>query len=156
MIVQIQTYNRRLVFFLSIVALAIGGVIYLSYRSETLLMFRWADALNLNDFVARLRQLMAIYEPSDFVKYNLPDGLWSISYFLIILSIWGKIDKENITWFCIMPIIALISEIMQLTPLMPGRFDWCDVICYSLSLFILITIKTVKICTRKKTYQSLQ
>lgn len=156
MTVRVQAYSRYLALFLSIVALTIGGVIYLSYRSETLLMFRWAKSLHLNIFVENIRQSMSFYAPSDFVKYSLPDGLWSIAYFLIMVSIWGKIGKENITWFCLMPIIALISEFMQLTSIMPGQFDLWDVLCYSLPLIILILIKTVKICTRKKSYQSLQ
>ena len=149
MTIQIQAYNRSLALFLSIVALAIGGGIYLSFRSDTLLMFRWTESLHLNVFVEKLRQSMSTYSPSDFVKYNLPDGLWSIAYFLIMVSIWGEISKVNITWFCLMPIIALISEVMQLTSIMPGQFDLWDVVCYSLPLIILITIKTIKICTRK-------
>ena len=35
---QIKTYSRALAFFLSIVALSIGGGIYFLYRSKTLLM----------------------------------------------------------------------------------------------------------------------
>ncbi|MBR5719975.1 MAG: hypothetical protein IKX38_03080 [Bacteroidales bacterium] len=153
---QIKTYSRALAFFLSIVALSIGGGIYFLYCSKTLLMFRWADALNVTGHIENLRQSMSIYNPSDFVKYNLPDGLWSISYFLIIFSIWGKVGGENIVWFCLMPIIALILEFMQLTAIIPGHFDWWDVVCYSLPLIILITITIVKICTRKKSYHSLQ
>ncbi len=141
--VQIQTYKRLLTFFLSIVALTIGGGIYLSYRSETLLMFRCADTLHLNVLVDNLRQTMSNYTPSDFIKYNLPDGLWSLSYVLTMLAIWGKVGKENIIWFCLMPIIALISEFMQLTLIMPGQFDLWDVVCYSLPLIILITIKKI-------------
>ncbi len=142
-------------FSLSIITLFVGGGIYLSYRSETLLMFRWADTLHLNGLVDNLRQSMSAYTPSDFVKYNLPDGLWSLSYFLTMFSIWGKVGKENIKWFCLMPIIALISEFMQLTSIISGQFDLWDVVCYSLPLNILIVIKIVKICTRKTSYQSL-
>lgn len=156
MTVRIQAYNRSLALFLSIIALFIGGGIYLSFRSDTLLMFRWVESLHLNVFVEKLRQSMSTYSPSDFVKYNLPDGLWSIAYCLIMVSIWGKTSKENIIWFCLMPIIALISEVMQLTSIMPGQFDLWDVVCYSLPLIMLIIIKTIKICTRKKSYQSLQ
>lgn len=140
----------------SVILIVVGGGIYFSYRTETLMMFRCTDSLHLNGFVEKLRQSMSIYTPSDFVKYNLPDGLWSISYFLIILSIWGNIGRENVVWFCLMPIIALISEFMQLTSIMPGQFDWWDVMCYSFPLIILITIKTVKICTKRKSYQELQ
>lgn len=153
---QMQKNSRVLALLLSIVALVIGGGIYLLYRPETLLMFRWTDALHLNVFVEDLRQSMSIYSPSDFVIYSLPDGLWSMSYFLTMLSIWGNICKENIAWFCLMPIIALISELLQLTSLMPGHFDLWDVVCYSLPLIILITLKTVEICARKISYQSLQ
>ena len=153
---QSQTYSRALALFLSIVALATGGGIYILYRSETLLMFKWADALNLTGLIENLRQTMSIHTPSDFVQYNLPDGLWSISYFLIILSIWGKVSRENMVWFCLMPIIALISEFMQFASIIPGQFDWWDVVCYSIPLNMMISIQIVKICTRKKSYQALQ
>ena len=151
---QIKRHSRSLALFLSIVVLSIGGGIYILYRSETLLMFRWVDALNLTGLIENLRQSMSNYTPSDFFKYNLPDGLWSMAYYLIILSIWGKVGRENIVWFCIMPTIALISEFMQLISIIPGQFDWWDVVCYSLPLIILTTIIIIEICTRKKSYQS--
>lgn len=153
---QIKRHSRSLALFLSIVALAIGGGIYLLYRSETLLMFRWVEALNLTGIIENLRQSMSNYNPSDFVKYNLPDGLWSMSYFLIVLSIWGNIDRENIAWFFIMPLIALISEFMQLASIIPGHFDWWDVVCYSIPLNLIIIKQIVKVCTRKKSYLALQ
>lgn len=156
MALQNQIHTRTLALFLAIVALTVGGGIYILYRPETLLMFRWTDALHLNRFVENIRQLMSIYTPSDFIKYSLPDGLWSIAYFLIMLSIWGKIGKESVAWLCLMPIFALVSEFMQLTPLIPGRFDVLDVVCYSVPLIMLIAIIIIKKCTRKKSYLSLQ
>lgn len=156
MALQNLIHNRSFALFLAIVTLTVGGGIYILYRPETLLMFKWTDTLYLNSLVKDLRQLTSIYTPSDFVIYNLPDGLWSIAYFLIMLSIWGKIDKECIAWFCLMPFFALFSEFMQLTPLMPGQFDVWDVVCYSIPLIILITIKIFKKCTRKKSYHSQQ
>lgn len=156
MVLRNQIHTRSLALFLAIVALAVGGGIYILYRSETLLMFRWTDAIHRNRFVEDLRQLMSIYTPSDFIKYSLPDGLWSIAFFLIMISIWGKISKESVAWLCLMPFFALVSEFMQLTPLMPGRFDIWDVVCYSIPLIMLITIETVRTCKKKNTYQSLR
>ena len=134
----------------SVILIIIGGVIYFSFRSKSLILFRWADALYLNSFVENLRQSMSIYTPSDFVKYNLPDGLWSLSYVLIILAIWKSMNRENIIWFCFMPIIAMFSEFFQLFSILPGYFDWRDVMCYTMPLIILITIKKIKLWTKRK------
>lgn len=151
--------SKRIVSIICILAsallIAVGGCLYFSYRTETLLMFKLANIIHIDGFVESIRQSMSLYAPSNFVIYNLPDGLWSISYFLIIFSIWGNINKESIVWFCLMPIIALISEFMQLTSIMPGQFDWYDIVCYSMPINIMITIKIIKICTRKKSYQEL-
>lgn len=139
--------------FTSLVLIIIGGGIYYAYRSDTLIMFKWVEVLHLQGIIEGFRRHMSTYTPSEFTVFNLPDGLWSISYLLIIYTIWGSINRYNIIWFCFMPCIALLSEFMQLFSFFPGRFDWWDAICYTIPLITLITTKIIKKCTKKFYFQ---
>ena len=130
--------------FLSIVALAIGGGIYLSFRSDTLLMFRWTESLQLNVFVENLRQSMSFYAPPDFVKYSLPDGLWLFSYMFLVDAIWnGSKSISAYIFIYYLPFLALMSEFLQYLGLVPGVFDWIDVASYLFAILLYITIKLV-------------
>lgn len=53
--------------------------------------------------------------------------------------------------------MAVLSEIMQATYILPGHFDWLDLLCYFSPLIVLLTLKTLTICiTPKKTYHLLR
>ena len=137
-------------FFFLIIA---GGIIYFAFRTDSLIMFRWTDALHLHDFVDEYRNVMSPYLPVEFIRFNLPDGLWSISCLLIMLAIWDSINRDNFLWFCIMPFIAVLSEFLQLCSILPGSFDWMDVLCYSMPLILLLTINTIIKWTKRNYYQ---
>ena len=80
---------RYIYIILSIIFLFIGGLIYIIYRSLTLQMFVWLKHLGIYPSVISLRNEKCLNLPN-WVIYCLPDGLWMLSYLLIMLALWHK------------------------------------------------------------------
>lgn len=119
------------------ILLFIGSMIYLSFRSTTLLLFEWCRFLGLDCYINFFRSFVCKIQPSNFIIYNLPGGMWLLSYMLLINVIWAN-EKGNIYYRLFLyslPIITLYSEVAQLFSFVPGTFDILDIICY---LFAII------------------
>ena len=117
--------------------LLLGGLIYISFRTDTLVMFKWFSAISLGPIISDLRIITMQVTPilPDWFLYSLPDGLWIFSYVALIMAIWkNKINKESIFWVLIIPFIAIMSEIGQLYALVPGTFDILDLTFYLLGV----------------------
>ena len=106
-------------------------------------MFSWFDSIKISGIISELRILtlpLSKYLP-DWFLYALPDGLWIFSCISALLLVWGNvISKHNIYWILLMPLIAIFSEVGQFIKMVPGTFDFIDLIFYALgsSLPILI------------------
>lgn len=116
-------------------------MIYLLFRSETLLMFRWCEFLHIQHSIDNLRPA---YSLSEWIIYSFPDGLWVLSYILFMGTIWKYDLRKGKVFLLILPTIAIISEIMQGLGLLRGTFDMVDVWCYIFAtltgLFIIYLI----------------
>ena len=126
---------------LSIVPLIIGGTLYLGFRSQDLLMFRWGNYLGLSNIVNLWRNFCSQYPLPEWTFYALPDGLWLLSYMLLIHTIWGEHIRQYRMWVYTLPVIAITSELMQLVISSLGTFDMMDIICYS-GAILLFELKT--------------
>ena len=126
---------------LSIVPLIIGGMLYLGYRSQELSMFNWIECLGLSNFVTSWRLLCSQYPQPMWIYNSLPDGLWLFSYILLMDIIWNNNINQSGLWIYILPVVAIISEFMQLWTPFPGTFDIIDIVCYSGSI-LLFELKT--------------
>lgn len=115
--------------------LLIGGLIYIAFRTERLLMFKWFAALSIDNAINDIRQITMKISPSlpNWFLYSLPDGLWIFSYVALILTIWkNKIHGTSIFWVLLIPVIAIASEFGQLYSIIPGTFDITDLTFYCL------------------------
>ena len=123
---------------LSIILVSIGGCIYLMQRTTGILMFRIIDFLGLADAVAGLRDSMR--QMPEFVVFNLPGGLWSASYVLLSDVVFaGQSKMMRLAWGSLIPMIGLVSELLQAVALCPGTADWLDAVCYGVP-YILYTV----------------
>lgn len=136
--------------------LLIGGLIYILFRTESLLMFKWFTFINIANPIELLRETTIPtmdYFPSWFI-YSFPDALWIFSYMSITLLIWrNEINKQNYFWIFIMPIISILSEVGQLLNIFPGTFDLIDLIFYVLGFISPLLIFTNHL-TNQKTNKS--
>jgi hypothetical protein len=126
--------------------LLIGSLIYIFFRSETLVLFTWIGYFeNINEFIFYLRGYtveLATYFPLWFI-YSFPDGMWVSSYvFLLVMIFDFKINRNNGFLIFLIPMIGLFSEFGQYFGLVSGTFDIIDILLYLVcSLIPLIILK---------------
>lgn len=131
---------------ITIIALLAGGLIYVCWRSESIVMFSWFNYLGIEKPIGALRNITTGYLhllPSWFL-YSLPDALWLFSGFFIFDAIWGQKNAFNkILWLSILWFVAIGIEVGQAFRLVPGTFDFYDVAFMLIaSLFALKIIFT--------------
>lgn len=116
-----------------------GGMIYVLYRPESLLLFRVTDSLGITPLIDILRSNSSRVMLPSFMINSLPAGLWTASY-LIMMYITTKFHTRRIRLMLALPlpITAIVLEFMQLLGWSPGTFDIYDLICYIVPLFIFI------------------
>ena len=140
--------NTRTQIFVSTTSLLIGGLLYVCYRTQTLVMFNWFSKLNILETINSFRYytLPQKNKIPNWVLYSLPDGLWIYSYTSCMLIIWRyKIMNNNLLWIFGLPTIALLSEIAQYFNILQGVFDPIDVLCYTLGISLALVIQKSKI-----------
>ena len=111
----------------------LGGLIYILFRTEGLLMFQWAEALSLTDLISRGRAAAAPLLPHvpEFVLFCVPDGVWVFSATAFFARLWhdGPLWMRAV-WIGITPAMAIGGELGQIVGLVPGTFDVLDMIAY--------------------------
>lgn len=111
-------------YILSFILLLIGSLIYFFFREPVYFLF------NLNDF----GQNYPIIQLSDkfvfiFFKYNIPDLLWCMSYFLIASTFSPMMKRIGL-------FVPIIMELSQLYHICPGTFDIIDLYIYIALTFL--------------------
>jgi hypothetical protein len=119
-----------------------GGVIYLAFRPEYLVMFQWVAFFGLGDAVLWLREFAAPYRsrvPSLLV-FAAPNGMWLLSYCLFLSLIWSDRSTTGhfVAWMLLLYGSAVSSELLQLLGVLPGTFDWADVGFYTAAILVLL------------------
>jgi len=113
------------------VPLLLGSMIYILFRSESLLYNRLIGFL----FYPIATPKTAIEQ---LIVYSLPDGLWAMSYTMLILHIRKNTKITTLIWSSIIPLIGIISEIPQYFFILPGTFDIFD-----LGMYIVLPITVI-------------
>jgi len=119
----------------------LGGLIYLIFRNESLIMFSWIEYLSMSNEINTIQNFRNIISFPKWFIYSLPDGLWIFSYTAISLEVWKhSINNQNIFWIFSIPVIAVLSEFLQLSKIIPGTFDPADLIFYFLGIILSFCI----------------
>lgn len=128
--------SKRLEIIVAALCFLTGVSIYLLWRDEHLLIHRVLQACQLSPLLDVIRSQVAdIYLP-EWVRFALPDGLWSMSYILTI----DALVKRDYLWTSVIPAIGILSELMQWLGWLPGTFDFCDLLAYGLPYLLYILI----------------
>ena len=116
-----------------------GGMIYVLYRPENLLLFRVTDSLGITPLIDILRSNSSRVMLPSFIVNSLPAGLWTASY-LLMMYITTKFHTRRIRLMLALPlpISAIALEFMQLWGWCPGTFDMYDLICYIVPLCVFV------------------
>ncbi len=137
---------RTQLFLAHIISLFIGGMIYLLFRTEKLLMFKWFNALGAEGILKKIRFISLEYRTSlpNWFLYSMPDGLYVFSYVSLMLAVWNmKFTATSLFWMLNIPLIIIISEIGQWMQIVPGTYDTTDLIFY-LSCSIIPFFQTLR------------
>lgn len=126
--------SKRLEVIIAVCLFLSGVTIYLLWRDQQLLVHRVINACGLQPSIEVLRKSVETIELPEWVRFALPDGLWSMSYILMI----DAIVKRDYLWTAIIPAIGIISEIMQWLGWLPGTFDVADLLAYAVPYFLYI------------------
>jgi hypothetical protein len=103
------------------------------------------DVVGLMPFIEDWRTMAFLWQPSEFVVYSLPGGLWSAAYILLVHALLEHHTAVlRITVASIIPMVGIVSELMQSAGLLPGTYQLTDLWCYALPLFILLISETLK------------
>lgn len=121
----------------------IGGMIYVLYRPDNILLFRVTDSLGMKPLIDVARLSASQVNLPLFVINSLPAGLWAASY-LMMMYITTRFHTRKVRLMLALPlpITAIVLEIMQYIGWCPGTFDIYDLLCYIVPLFIFI--KSIK------------
>ena len=137
---------RALKIFAGLIFLLIGYYLYLKFRSETLLMFKWAKILGLDFIVSAIRKSFEGLNSDqiEFLIFSAPYGLWVISFCCFIGAIWHKDSSlAAIILRLFVPVIAISSELLQFVGVIPGTFDTDDLLVLIVSTIIGISISVL-------------
>ncbi len=130
---------------ISVLMLVMGGMIYLLFRDNSLLMFEWVRSVGLENSINYARENTSWLLISDWVKYSLPDGLWCASYILLMATIWSnKNFLIRFIWTITLPCVAVITEFLQLFGILIGTYDSFDLICYIIPILIYLGYEYIK------------
>jgi hypothetical protein len=126
-----------------IIPIIIGSLIYILFRSKSILIFNYFKVLQLDLIIDSWRLKIKMYKPYDWIVFCLPGGLWMYSYIYAIGLSWKNIiDKKNIIWYILPLFLAVSSEFCQYYKFIKGTFDWQDVATYTLfTVFALVILK---------------
>lgn len=134
----------------AILSILFGGLLYIIFRTDSLLMFNWFKYLAISDFIYDLRNSMIFPLSSELKTFinTAPGGFWTFSYSAFLLFIWNlEINSRNIYYYISIPAAAVLSEIFQLAGFIPGTFNYLDIISYTAGaiLPLLMHFRKIKI-----------
>ena len=128
---------------ISVASLAFGGMIYVSFRPKSLLMFSWFDGIGIGKIVNLVRGYCVCVKLPSWAQYSLPAGLWLLAYMLLVDIIWGKAGFIRKLFVYSLAFVAVLSEIFQFLGILPGTFDWVDICFYGLAIIVYKLINRI-------------
>ena len=127
-------------FAIALVAMSTGGVLYLLWRPDNLLMFEWVEYLNLSKIVYTLRSMVEPIHLPFVVVYSFPHALWYLSGILIFAIIWRDNKRMQYLWIAIMTAMCFGGEFGQLIGVVPGNFNLDDILYSIIAGFIALAV----------------
>jgi hypothetical protein len=110
--------------------LGFGLFIYITYGEDNLLI---NIALRNCGFGPPLDFIQGI-APASFARIRtwLPDFIWVYVTTTLVKSAWPKRHSEGLIWATVPLVLSITAEIGQSVRIVPGTFDWMDVMFYCL------------------------
>ena len=123
---------RILTIFIAFLCVFLCGMMYITFRPDTLKMFHWLKLFGLLDYLVDLQHNPA--RVPFWMLYNLPDGVWLFAYSILIGCIWNFKVRDCWMFILVMPFICIPHEFLQGLGIMHGTYDANDVLAYVLAI----------------------
>ena len=120
---------------IAMLLISTGGFIYLCYRPLSLRIFEWTGLSASTQWLAAFRSASTTSMP-EWVVYAFPDGLWACAYTICIGAIWDFSFSKCIPVALAIPIVGIMSELLQAIGQVQGVFDYADLIAYIVGAII--------------------
>ena len=111
-----------------------GISVYVFFRNHDMILFC---------FIPKPAFLNTLFIPvindstaGSVLLFNLPDGLWFLSVLLFIRALWLTNAQWRSFYFGIFAVAALVLEIGQIFPTVPGTFDALDILFMGIFAFM--------------------
>lgn len=116
--------------------LLVACILYLLFRPVDTLIFQLFIVLHLEEHIILLREVLPISSIPSWVVYSLPGGLWLLA-FQNTICLLKQFEFKKI----LIPVLVAFSigsglEIIQKLNITDGRFDWLDIILYSIATIV--------------------
>jgi len=128
--------QRRRYALSSILWLISGSMIYVCFRPESLLMFHWSKAVGISNEIHLIRDAAGPFGRvfPTWANHSLPYAMWVFSNMLAQRSIWYRSEAlVSYFWILAAPAIAILSEVAQALKMIPGTFDWIDLVMLTMA-----------------------
>jgi hypothetical protein len=117
--------------------LFIGLLIYIFFRTESIIIVNWAVK---HDYFGILSRLKTNSNIPYGLKYCLPNALWYFSLQSYLFLIWSDERKYKTIIFVSVFLIVLAIEFMQKYGLIRGTFDIEDIIYLVIATLIFLIL----------------
>lgn len=130
----------------AVLALSIGGCIYVLFRPRQLVLFDWLADLGLTRHVEWAREWAAPWRSdlSEWALYTLPDALWLYSLLEITAVIWSSARRARYAAFAVIGALAAGLEISEAFLPGTGTFSFPDLAAIVLVLTAVFWIHRMK------------
>ncbi len=135
---------RQVVFSLiPILALILGGSIYIYLRPSEHVFFNWIRAIGLENLLGSGIHPLSHLSFPDWFVYSLPNGLWAFAYTFLIRWIWaGNRSWIRIVWMVSIPLLVFGFEGLQYLDIIQGTACVQDLLAGLLGISLgIIVIK---------------
>lgn len=131
---------QRLKIVVAVLAFTAGAMVYVLYRGTDLIGHRLLFALGLGDMLTAVQQMAPPMTNPTLWRMScvVPDGLWTLSYVLIISYINRHEPRTTrLLVGAVIPVAGILSELLQLMNILPGVYDPLDLVAYILPYFVI-------------------
>lgn len=133
--------RNRFVILEIMLPLFLACFLYLLFRPVDTVVFKIADFFFLDNILYSIRSSFNTTLIPAWIIYNLPGGLWLLTFQNTIALLNQFSIKQLIFPVLFAYLIGVGLEFLQYLNITDGRFDWIDVLFYSFATFIsLMTV----------------
>lgn len=127
-----------------------GALLYVGFRAESLLGWRWAEAIGLATTGRALRDALSHgYTLPDWVRFTLPDALWLYALTFVVARMQRDATRaERGLWLAFAFALGPGAELGQLAGLVPGTYDTADLIATIVAFALALHVGARRALTR--------